>query len=50
MAFSAACECGAEQTVDRVVVQSIDLHMDCMAGRCLDDETVEWLFNSCPEI
>jgi len=32
MASSAACECGAEeQTIDHVVLQSINLPMDCMA-------------------
>jgi len=53
MASSAACECGAEeQTVDHVVLQ-------CPTHRpphglhdltVLDDETIEWLLNICPEI
>jgi len=53
MASSAACECGAEeQTVDHVVLQ-------CLIRRpphglhgltVLDDETTEWLLNTCPEI
>ena len=54
MASSAACECGTEeQTVDHVV-----LHQ-CLTNRplhglhglaVLDDETMEWLLNTCPEI
>ena len=53
MASSGACECGAEeQTVDHIV-----LH--CPPHRpphglhsltVLDDETVEWLLNTCPEV
>jgi len=52
MAFSAACKCGAEQTVDHVF-----LH--CLIHRpphrlhglmVLDDETTEWLLNTCPNI
>jgi len=53
MASTAACECGAEeQTVHHVVLQcSIHrpphgLHVLTV----LDDETVEWLLNTCPEI
>jgi len=53
VAYSAACECGAEeQTVDHVVLQCpihrppYGLH-DLMA---LDDETIEWLLNTCPQI
>jgi len=52
MASSAACECGAEeQTVDHVVVQS-PIHQPPrgLHGRTvLDDETIEWLLNSCPD-
>jgi len=51
--FSAACECGAEeQTVDHVVFQFLfnspprGLH----GLTVLDDETSEWLLNTCPEI
>jgi len=50
---SAACGCGAEeQTVDHVVLQ-------CPTHRpphglhgltFVDDETIEWLLNTCPEI
>jgi len=53
MGASAACGCGAEdQTIDRVVLQ-------CLSHRHpyglhdltdLDDETIEWLLNTCPEI
>jgi len=53
MASSAACECGAEeQAVDHVVLQ-------CPVHRpphglhgltVLDDDTSEWLLNTCPEI
>ena len=53
MASSAPCECGAEeQTVNNVVLQcpihrpSHGLH----GLTVLDDETVEWLLNTCPEI
>jgi len=52
MASSAACECGAEeQTVDHVILQ-------CPVHRpphklqdltILDDETTEWLLNTCPK-
>ena len=31
-------------------IQSIDLPMDCMAWWVLDDETTEWLLNTCPKI
>ena len=53
MASSATCECGAEeQIVDHVVLQ-------CLIHRpphglhdltVLDDETIEWLLNTCPDI
>jgi len=53
MTSSVACECGAEdQPVDHVVLQcpihgpSHGLH-DLTV---LDDETTEWLLNTCPEI
>jgi len=53
MASSAACECGAEeQTVDHVVLQcpinrpSHGLHRLTV----LDDETIEWLPSTCPDI
>ena len=49
MASSAACECGAEQTVDHVV-----LHCPIIRPphglTVLDDKTTEWLLNSCPDI
>jgi len=50
--FSEACESGAEQAVGHVVLQ-------CPIRRpphglhdltVLDDETVAWLLNTCPEI
>ena len=53
MASSAACECGTEeQTVDHVVLQC-PIHrppygLHGLTG--LDDETTEWLLNTCPEI
>jgi len=52
MASSAACECDAEeQTVDHVVLHCPihrpphGLHVLTV----LDDETLEWLLNICPE-
>jgi len=53
MASSAACECGAEeQTVDHVVPQfPIHLPPHGLHGLAvLDDETTEWLLNTCHEI
>jgi len=53
MTFSAACECGAEeQTVDHVVLQCpIHRPPHGLHGlMVLDDETIEWLLNTCPEI
>ena len=50
MASSAACECGAEkQTVDHVVLQC-PIHRPLHGLTFLDDETTEWLLNTCPEI
>ena len=51
MSSSAACECGAEeQTVDHVVLQCpIDRPPHGLHGlTVLDDETIEWLLNTCP--
>jgi len=31
-------------------VQAIDLLMDCTGLTVLNDETIEWLLNTCPEI
>jgi len=48
-----ACECGAEeQTVDHVVLQcSTHRHPNGLhVLTVLDDETIEWLINTCPEI
>jgi len=53
MAYSAACECGAEErTVDHVVVQCpIHRPLHGLHGlTVLDDETTEWLLNTCPEM
>jgi len=53
MASSPACECGAEeQSVDHVVFQCpIHLPPNGLHGlTVLDDETIEWLLNICPEI
>jgi len=53
MASSAACECGAEeQTVDHVVLQC-PIHRPphgLHSLMVLDDETIEWLLSTCPEI
>jgi len=53
MASSVACECGAEElTFDDVVLQCL-IHrpLHGMHGlTVLDDETIEWLHNTCPEI
>jgi len=53
MAFSSACECGAEeQTVDQVLLQCpIYRTPHGLHGLMfLDDETTAWLLNTCPEI
>ena len=53
MASSAACECGEEvQTVDHVVLQC-PIHRPPYGSHgltVLDDETIEWLLNTCHEI
>jgi len=53
MAPCAACECGAEeQTVNNVILRCPNhqpphgLH----SLTVLDDEKIEWLLNTCPEI
>jgi len=51
MASSAVCECGAEeQTVDHVVLQCpIHRPPHGLHGlTVMDDETTEWLLNTCP--
>ena len=52
-ASSAACECGAEeQTVDHIVLQC-PIHRPPYGLHgltVLDDATIEWLLNTCPEI
>ena len=53
MASSAACECRAEeQTVDHVVLQCpIHQPPHGLHGlMVLDNETTEWLLNTCPDI
>jgi len=53
MASSAACECGTEeQAVDHVVLHSLihRPHHGMHGLTVLDDETTEWLLNTCPEI
>ena len=52
MASFAACECGAEQTVDHVVLHCpIHRPPHGLHGlTVLDDETTEWLLNTCPDI
>jgi len=50
---TAACESGAEdQTVDHVVFQClIHRHSYGLHGlTVLDDETIDWLCNTCPKI
>jgi len=52
MACSAACECGKEQTIDHVIFQyPIHIPPHGLHGlMVLDDETSEWLLNTCPNI
>ena len=52
MASSAACECGAEQSVEHVVLHCpIHRPPHGLHGlTVLDDETTEWLLNTCPDI
>jgi len=52
MASSAACEFGAEQTVDHVVLRCpIHPPPHGLHGlTVLDDKTTEWLLNTCPDI
>jgi len=51
--YATACECGAEeQTIDHAVLQCpIHRPPHGLQGlKVLDDETIEWLLNTCPEI
>jgi len=49
MASSGTCECGAEeQTVDHVVLHRPPHGLHGLT--VLDDETTEWLLNTCPKI
>ena len=51
VASVAACEYGAEQTVDHVVLQCPIHRLHGPQGlTVLDDETIKWLLNTCPEI
>jgi len=54
MASSEACESGAEeQAVDHVVIQCLLIYRPphgLHGLTVLDDETTEWLLNTCPEI
>jgi len=52
MASSAVCECGTEQTIDHVVFQCPNhrLSHELDGPQVLNDETIEWLLNTCPEI
>jgi len=47
-----ACECGAEeQTVDNVVLECPTHRPHGLPGlTVLDDGTIEWVLNTCPEI
>jgi len=53
MASSQACKCGTEkQTVDHAVLQC-PIHRPLHGLHdltVLDDETIEWLLKTCPEI
>ena len=49
MVPSAACQCGAEQTVDRVVLQC-PIHRPSHGLTGLDDKEIDWLLSICPEI
>ena len=53
MASSAACECGAEEQTAGHVVLQCPIHRpphELHGLTVLDDETIEWLLNICPEI
>jgi len=52
MASSAASDCGTEQTVEHVVLQCPihRLHHVQHGLKVLDDETTEWLLNTCPDV
>ena len=52
MTSSAVCECGVEeQTVDHVLQYPIHRPLRGLQGlTVLDNETTEWLLNTCPEI
>ena len=53
MASTAACECGAEeQTVDHIITSCPIFHHPSrrISLETVDDETVVWLINTCPNI
>jgi len=53
MAPSADCECGAEEQTVCYVVHHCPIHRPPHRPQgltVLDDETIEWLLNTCPEI
>jgi len=50
---SATCECGAEEKIVDHVVLQCPIHRPSHGTHDLtvmDDETIEWLLNICPEI
>jgi len=53
MASSAACDCGAEEQIVNHVVLQCPIHRPPYGLHgltVLDDETTEWLLNTCPKI
>jgi len=53
IALSAACECGAEEPTVNHVALECPIHQPCHGLHglmALDEETIEWLPNTCPEI
>jgi len=49
MASSVTCECGAGQTINHVVLHCL-INRPLHGLTVLDDETTEWLLNTCPDI
>jgi len=53
IAFAVASECGAEERIVDHVALHCTIHRPPHGAHILtvlDDETIEWLFNTCPEI
>ena len=53
MVRSAACQCSAEEQIVEYVVLHLPIHLRPYGAHgltVLDDETTEWLLNTCPEI